>query len=110
MKGCLISFIFFLSYFLEILVFNANSVDPDQTPHNAASDQGLHCLPISLFGMLSINGLNSLLKTEEPVIEECPYGQLYKYKPKLFIVSTTDTEANQELTIHCWHKLTLLVN
>ena len=21
----------------------ANSVDPDQTPHNAASDQGLHC-------------------------------------------------------------------
>ena len=24
----------------------ANSVDPDQTPQNAASDQGLHCLPI----------------------------------------------------------------
>ena len=23
----------------------ANSVDPDQTPHNAASDLGLHCLP-----------------------------------------------------------------
>ena len=23
----------------------ANSVDPDQTPQNAASDQGLHCLP-----------------------------------------------------------------
>ena len=23
----------------------ANSVDPDQMPHNAASDQGLHCLP-----------------------------------------------------------------
>ena len=22
----------------------ANSVDPDQTPQNAASDQGLHCL------------------------------------------------------------------
>ena len=22
----------------------ANSVDPDQTPHSAASDQGLHCL------------------------------------------------------------------
>ena len=21
-----------------------DSVDPDQTPHNAASDQGLHCL------------------------------------------------------------------
>ena len=23
----------------------ANSVDPDQTPRPAASDQGLHCLP-----------------------------------------------------------------
>ena len=22
----------------------ANNVDPDQTPHSAASDQGLHCL------------------------------------------------------------------
>ena len=24
----------------------ANSVDPDQAPQNAASDQGLHCLPL----------------------------------------------------------------
>ena len=24
----------------------ANSVDPDQTPQKAASDQGLHCLPL----------------------------------------------------------------
>ena len=34
--------------FIEILVFDANSVDPDQTPRSAASDQGLHCLPMSL--------------------------------------------------------------
>ena len=26
----------------------ANSADPDQTPHSAASDLGLHCLPITL--------------------------------------------------------------
>ena len=26
----------------------ANSEDPDQTPHSAASDLGLHCLPITL--------------------------------------------------------------
>ena len=26
----------------------ANSADPDQTPQNAASDQGLHCLPVIL--------------------------------------------------------------
>ena len=29
---------------------NVNSVDPDQTPRSAASDQCLHCLPISLSG------------------------------------------------------------
>ena len=28
----------------KIFLCMANSVDPDQTPHNAASDQGLHCL------------------------------------------------------------------
>ena len=29
----------------------ANSGDPDQTPHSAASDLGLHCLPITLLGV-----------------------------------------------------------
>ena len=27
-----------------------NSVDPDQMLHSAASDQGLHCLPLSFSG------------------------------------------------------------
>ena len=27
-----------------------NSGDPDQTPHNAASDLGLHCLQITILG------------------------------------------------------------
>ena len=31
---------------------NANSVDPDQTPRSAASDLGLHCLPMSHLGTL----------------------------------------------------------
>ena len=38
-----------LPCFIDIPVFNANSVDPDQTLHSAASDLGLHCLPITLF-------------------------------------------------------------
>ena len=29
----------------------ANSGDPDQMPHSAASDLGLHCLPITLLGV-----------------------------------------------------------
>ena len=27
-----------------------NNVDPDQTPHDVASDLGLHCLPMTLYG------------------------------------------------------------
>ena len=33
----------------------ANSADPDQTPHNAASDQGLHCLLTAIFVLNQIN-------------------------------------------------------
>ena len=33
--------------FIEILAFNADSVDPDPTPRSAASDPGLYCLPMS---------------------------------------------------------------
>ena len=28
----------------------ADSGDSDQMPHSAASDLGLHCLPVTLFG------------------------------------------------------------
>ena len=35
----------------------ANSGDSDQTPHSAASDLGLHCLPVTLYGSPDYNGL-----------------------------------------------------
>ena len=37
-----------LSCFVEISGFNVNRLDPDQTPHSAASDGALHCLPMPL--------------------------------------------------------------
>ena len=37
-----------LSCIIEISVLCAKTVDTDQTPHLAASDLGLHCLPVSL--------------------------------------------------------------
>ena len=37
-----------LPCFTEIREFNANSIDPGQTPRSAASDLGLHCLPMFL--------------------------------------------------------------
>ena len=36
----------FFQIFIEHSV--SNSEGPDQTPHDAVSDLGLHCLPISL--------------------------------------------------------------
>ena len=42
--GYLISFYYYnVLCFIEIPVFNANSVDPDQMPHSVTSDLGLHC-------------------------------------------------------------------
>ena len=35
----------------------ANSENPDQTPRSAASDLGLHCLPITLLGVSRQHGL-----------------------------------------------------
>ena len=37
-----------LPCFKEFPLFNANTVDPDQTPRSVASDLGLHCLVMSL--------------------------------------------------------------
>ena len=42
---------------MELPVNNANSGDPDQMPHSAVSDLGLHCLPMSHYGMLGSNWL-----------------------------------------------------
>ena len=36
-----------LPSFIEMPVVNVSSVDPDLMPHCAASDVGLHCLPMS---------------------------------------------------------------
>ena len=41
--------VFIITRFTDIPVLNANNVDPDQMPHSAASDLGLHVLPVSLF-------------------------------------------------------------
>ena len=39
----------------------ANSGGPDQMPHSAASDQGLHCLPVSLLRVSRIKHIHILI-------------------------------------------------
>ena len=38
--------------------FFANSGDPDQTPHSAVSDLGLHCLRITLLRVSRLQWVN----------------------------------------------------
>ena len=45
----------------------ANSGDPDQTPRSAASDLGLHCLPITLLGVSRLQWVNILVLKFETV-------------------------------------------
>ena len=37
----------------------ANTVDPDQTPHDVASDLSLHCFPTTFYGLQDKNGLST---------------------------------------------------
>ena len=51
--GCLVHFfitMFFCCFFIEIRVFNANSVDPDQTMRSVPYDLGLRCLSVIFWG------------------------------------------------------------
>ena len=52
-------YILLIPCFIEIPVFNANSVDRDQTPRSAASDLGLHCLSMSLLGDARLKWVNN---------------------------------------------------
>ena len=42
----------------KMVKLSVNSEDPDQTPHSAASDLGLHCLPITLLGVSRLQWVN----------------------------------------------------
>ena len=54
-----------LPCFVVISIFNANSVDPDQTPQYAASDLGLRCLPVSLLWDTRHKWVNDLFYLHE---------------------------------------------
>ena len=43
-----------------MIVLFANSGDPDQTARPAASDLGLHCLPVTLLGVSRLQWVNDL--------------------------------------------------
>ena len=64
---------FIIVVFVEISELNANSVDPDQTPHSAASDLDLHCLLMSLLWDARLIWVKKTIHH---------YAQLWKYNQK----------------------------
>ena len=53
----------------------ANSGDPDQVPHSAASYLGLHCLPLTVLGLTTLQPLWVILcclpeKRRRGIVEE----------------------------------------
>ena len=44
-----------------------NSVDPAQTQHSAASDLGLHCLPVTRIGFFSFQWVKIRFKVNEDI-------------------------------------------
>ena len=47
-------YIFYRYSLRKMVKLFANSGDPDQKPHSAASDLGLHCLPVTHLGVSSL--------------------------------------------------------
>ena len=53
----------------------ANSGDPDQMPYSAASDLGLHCLPINLLRVFWLQWVKSMLSeiSAKDIPNQFPY-------------------------------------
>ena len=49
----------------------ANSGDPDQTPHSAASDLGLHCLPFTLLGVSRLQWVKTAFVSPKWFLSYC---------------------------------------
>ena len=91
--------------FIEKPVFTANCVDPDQTPHSAAFDLGLHCLHVSLL----LDARHKLVK--ENGYTFCIYNISKMVLPLLIHVMDLDpSEANTQADLRlrwahmqfCW--------
>ena len=47
----------------------ATSGDPDHMPHSAASDLGLHCLPVTLLGVSRLQWVNIPIQLPEQTVQ-----------------------------------------
>ena len=116
---------FLVGFYYLTPVFNANNVDPDQKPHSAVSDLGLHCLPITLLEITRLKWVNNevlFVSFQWPSNLECcwPLIGWVKLKDIVIIKKTIHTISmdrwnftcisvsfNHQFTIHCHQHLAL---
>ena len=77
----------------------ANSGDPDQTPQNAASDLGLHCLPVTPLGVSRLQWVNNT-----PIQI---YRKFHLQKTENFQIKNSDIFLISAGNIDCWYLLEL---
>ena len=81
----------------------ANSGDPDQIPHSAASDLGLHCLPIILLGVSRLQWINVLSKT---IADKILFFSYY-FSEKIILGISCESSARQTIHRKCQALLSL---
>ena len=61
----------------------AKGGDPDQMPHSAASDLGLHCLPITFLGVSRLLWFKQVIKQTVPIgaykIDQLPCASVVEF-------------------------------
>ena len=96
----------------KVILF-ANSGDPDQTPHSAASDLGLHCLPSTLLQVFRLQWVKyqaGISKKNKYSINTCVSNLSYHNYPKYWdrqaIANSVDPDHTLQNTasdqaLHC---------
>ena len=58
----------------------ANSGDPDQMPHSAVTDLGLHCLPVTLLWVSRLQWVRGMNLPQKIFLKEQPLRAMHTYK------------------------------
>ena len=76
----------FTYFYRKMVKLFANSGDPDQTPHSAASDLGLHCLLMSLLQVSRLQWVKIMSHSITPDRRSIKYFPHFSTKP--YVVGT----------------------
>ena len=69
------------------IAFSTNSIDSDQTPQNAVSDQGLRCLPLiqQFLNSSTVSKIDLLLGIRANMPEQSVYTEIRRHRKRRLI-------------------------